>query len=138
MKFVIFRNGNSLSYQHSEMPHATRDALRGTLNVYDSGSSKVNVNAWGDQTRLHKRQINRVDQYGGNVEWQHRNGHSASLGVNNVPQFRQQTIDAQANFNLWRDKNTRLDLNGGATHNTGQFQHGKTDWNTGVKFVHNF
>lgn len=108
------------------------------MNLYDNGSSKVNANAWGSRTRLHKRQINRVDEYGGNVEWQHRNGHSASLGVNNIPQFNKQTIDANANANIWRNKDSSLDAYGGASHNIGRFQKGHTDWNTGIKFTHRF
>ncbi|CAG9805392.1 unnamed protein product [Chironomus riparius] len=131
-------NGHGLSYQHSQNKHSSTDAARGTVNLFDNGSSKVNANVWGERTRLHKRQINRVDQYGGNVEWQHRNGHSASLGTNNIPQFNKQTIDANANVNLWKHKDARLDAYGSASHNIGQHQRGRTDWNTGIKFEKRF
>lgn len=134
----LFSNGHGLSYQHSQGKHHSTDAARGTVNLFDNGSSKVNANVWGERTRLHKRQINRVDQYGGNVEWQHRNGHSASLGTNNIPQFNKQTIDANANVNLWRNKDARLDAYGSASHNVGQNQRGRTDWNTGIKFEKRF
>ena len=133
-----------MGYKHTEAGRTSNDAVRGTLNLYDNGRSQVNVNAWGDRTRLHKRQINRVDQYGGNVEWKHIDGHSASLGVNNVrngiPQYNKQTIDANANANLWRSNNGRstLDLQGGASHNLGPYNKGKTDWNTGINFIHRF
>lgn len=98
----------------------------------------MNINTWADRTRRNKRQSNHVDRYGGNVEWQHRNGHSASLGTNNIPQYNKQTIDANANVNLWRDRNSRLDWGSGASHNVGQNQRGKTDFNTNIKFEHRF
>lgn len=99
----------------------------------------MNVNAWHERNRLHKRQVN-YERYGGNVEWQNRNGHSASIGVDQIPQFNKQTIDATANANLWQSKdgNAKLGAYGQAQHNLGQFQHGKTDWNAGLKFTAKF
>lgn len=100
----------------------------------------MNVNAWHERNRLHKRQINRYERTGGNVEWQNRNGHGASLGYETIPQFNKQTIDATANARLWQSEkgNARLDAYGQGSHNTGQFRHGKTDYNAGLKFSADF
>lgn len=134
-------NGHGAYLQQSRTPgFGTTNTVGGHLNLYNNGDHKVNVNAFKSHTKLHKRQIDSFDRYGGNVEYQHRNGHSASLGVQSIPQINQQTIDANAKVNLWRsnDQRTTFDWNTGASKNVGQFNRGQTNWNTGVGLTHRF
>lgn len=100
----------------------------------------MNVNVWHERNRLHKRQINQYERTGGNIEWQNRNGHGASIGVDQIPQFNKQTIDATANTRLWESQkgNVRLDAYGQGSHNVGQYNHGKTDYSAGLKLTGRF
>lgn len=72
------------------------------------------------------------------MKWENHRGHSASLGTNNIPQFQRETIDANANINLFKDKNTRLDWGTSASHHTRGFNKGRTDFQTGLNFNHRF
>lgn len=110
------------------------------MNVFDNGNHKVNINAFKSHTKLQKRQINSFDRYGGNIEYENRKGHGASIGIQQVPQFGHTSIDANAKVNLWKSDNrqTSLDWNTGVSKNIGQFNRGQTNFNTGVGFIHRF
>lgn len=138
---VLLSNGHGAFYQHSRTPGSGKtDTFGGHLNLYNNGDHKVNVNAYKSHTKLNKRQINSFDRYGGNIEYEHRRGHGASIGVQSIPQFNHQSIDANAKINVWKsnDKRTSLDWNTGASKNIGQYNRGQTNWNTGVGLTHRF
>lgn len=138
--FAFFSNGHGLSFQHSRTPGAgTTNTFGGKVNVFDNGNHKINVNGFKSQTRW-RRQLNGYDRYGGNVEWQHKNGHGASLGVQSIPQFNHKSIDLNTNARLWNsnDRRTSLDWNNNVSKNIGQYNPGKTNFNTGIGLTHRF
>lgn len=86
------------------------------MNLHNKGDHKINFNAYKSHTRLEKRQINSYERYGGNIEYEHRNGHGAFLGVQNIPKKNHQSFDANAKINVWKsnDHRTSFDWSTGA------------------------
>ncbi|KAG5681255.1 hypothetical protein PVAND_010706 [Polypedilum vanderplanki] len=111
----------------------------GTANLYNDGTHKLNFNGWAGNTKRFRRQFE-YENFGGNFEYQHRNGHSLSLGSNVIPKLDQQTIDVTGNANIWRsdDKLTSLNAYGSASHNIGDFNKGHTDYKAGLTFDYTF
>lgn len=131
-------NGHGLSFDHSRTRgQGHTNILRGTANVFDNGNHRVNVNAFGSQTRW-KRQLKGFDTYGTSIDYSNNRGHGGSIGYQKTPQFQREQINANANVNLFQNKQSSLDAYAGASRDIGRFNHGKTDYNAGVKFVHRF
>ncbi|KAG5681256.1 hypothetical protein PVAND_010707 [Polypedilum vanderplanki] len=133
-------NDNSVSYKRTETPQYSNQQFSGTANLYNDGTHKLNFNGWAGNTKRFRRQFE-YEKFGGNFEYQHRNGHSLSLGSNVIPKLDQQTIDVTGNANIWRsdDKLSSLNAYGSASHHVGSYQPDlRTDYKTGLTFEHRF
>jgi Attacin, C-terminal region len=130
-----------LGYSHTEGLGTRNDRYQGTVKLYENGNNRVNFNAFYGKTRRHKRQDDPGTVRGGNIEWQHSNGHSASFGLSqNAERGKpvQQSADVQGNYNIWRNKDTSFDAYAGASRQIGPNRNGGTDWNTGFTIKRRF
>lgn len=118
----IFRFSATRHSQRSEFSCKISTTIQRQSFGYDIGQVSLNSGNW-----IHLQ----PKSYGGNIEWQHDRGHSASLGASSFLQFTKQTIDATGNVNLYKN-NWSVDAYGQASHTVGQFNRGRTDWGAGL------
>ncbi|XP_075147922.1 attacin-A-like [Haematobia irritans] len=132
-------NGFGASLQHSKTDNfGSVFSQNARANIFDSGKHKVDATAFHSRTNLDNGfQYNTV---GGGLDYNHANGHGASVTVSRIPQLNMNTVDVTGKANLWKsqDKATSLDLTGGISKTSGGPMDGQTNKHVEVGLTHNF
>lgn len=108
------------------------------INTLKNDNHAVDLNAFHNRTQLQNGL--KFDSVGGNAAWSHAQGHSASVGVTQIPKFGITTMGATGSANLWTSPNqaSSLNLNAfGNQHVAGPFK-GQRDFGGGLGFTHRF
>ncbi|XP_013100487.1 attacin-A [Stomoxys calcitrans] len=132
-------NGHGLGIQHSNT-HGVSKSLGENLriNTFKNDQHSVDLNAFHNRTQLQNGL--KFDAVGANAAWSHAQGHSATLGVTQIPKFGITTMGATGTANLWtsQDKNSSFNMNAfGNKHISGPFR-GQRDFGGGFGFSHRF
>ncbi|XP_073827107.1 attacin-A-like [Musca autumnalis] len=135
----ISSKGHGLTLQHSNT-HGVSKSMGENLriNTFKNDNHSVDLNAFHNRTQLQNGL--KFDAVGANAAWSHAQGHSASLGMTQIPKFDIKTVNANATANLWTSPNqaSSLNLNAFASqHTSGPFR-GQKDLGGGLGFTHRF
>ncbi|XP_005178550.1 attacin-A-like [Musca domestica] len=135
----ISSNGHGLTVHHSNT-HGVSKSLGENLriNTFKNDNHAVDLNAFHNRTQLQNGL--KFDAVGANAAWSHAKGHSATVGVTQIPKFNMTTLGATGSANLWTSPNqaSSLDLNAFANkHISGPFK-GHRDIGGGLGFTHRF
>ncbi|XP_075147921.1 attacin-A-like [Haematobia irritans] len=131
------RFGGSL--QHSKTDNfGSVFSQNARANIFNNDRHNLDANAFHSRTKLDNGfKFNTV---GGGLDYNHANGHGASVTASRIPQLNMNTVDLAGKANLWRSQNqaTTLDLKGGVSKNIGGPLDGQTNKHVGVGLTHNF
>ncbi|XP_061396482.1 attacin-A-like [Musca vetustissima] len=138
-----FLSGNADRFGAS-LSHSRTDNFGSTFsqnvnaNLFQNDKHKVDANAFHSRTHLDNGF--KFSKVGGGLDYNHANGHGASVSASRIPQLNMNTVDVTGRANLWksRDQATSLDLTGGVSKNFGGPLDGQTDKHVGVGLSHNF
>ncbi|XP_013116855.2 attacin-A-like [Stomoxys calcitrans] len=132
-------NGLGASLQHSKTPgFGSVFSQNARANIFQNDKHNLDANAFHSRTKLDNGfKFNTV---GGGLDYNHANGHGASLTASRIPQLNMNTVDLTGKANLWKsqDRATTLDLTGGVSKNFGGPLDGQTNKHVGVGLSHNF
>ncbi|XP_075147920.1 attacin-A-like [Haematobia irritans] len=131
------RFGGSL--QHSKTDNfGSTFSQNARANIFNNDRHNLDANAFHSRTKLDNGfKFNTV---GSGLDYNHANGHGASVTASRIPQLNMNTVDVTGKANLWKSQNqaTSLDLIGGVSKNFGGPLDGQTNKHVGVGVTHNF
>ncbi|XP_037951655.1 attacin-A-like [Teleopsis dalmanni] len=133
------KDGHGLSLQHSKTPgFGSTFQQNAHVNLLDKNNHNLAANAFHSRTNLENGF--KFDRVGGGLNYNHANGHGASLTASRIPQLNMNTVGLDAKANLWRslDRQTSFDLTGGVSKNFGGPFNGQVNKNFGFGLTHNF
>ncbi|XP_061396481.1 attacin-A-like [Musca vetustissima] len=138
-----FLSGNADRFG-ATLSHSKTDKFGSTFsqnvnaNLFQNDRHKLDANAFHSRTHLDNGF--KFSKVGGGLDYNHANGHGASVTASRIPQLKMNTVDVTGRANLWksRDQATSLDLTGGVSKNFGGPFNGQTNKHVGVGLSHNF
>ncbi|EDW73761.1 uncharacterized protein Dwil_GK19632 [Drosophila willistoni] len=106
-------------------------------NLFNKGKHNVDAKVFASQNQLANGL--KFQRNGFGVDYSHANGHGASLTQSNIPGLgRQLGLDGRANLWSSQNRNTHLDLTGGASKWTSGPLRGQSNFNAGLGLTHHF